>query len=182
MTGKRSQLENDVPMIRTVTPLEHHRLHIEFSSGSVLELNMENRLHTTRYHDLISNEVFCSAVTDGAKIIFDTNSGYVLEIFARETVDRAIRDPDGSMGILLVQPLEDGQLRLEMKNGSILMLDMEKRLHTIRYSSLKEPEVLKSARTDGENLFFGDVLKIDVEELTNLVLTIPPAVKRDETL
>ncbi len=69
-----------------------------------------------------------------------------------------------------------------MKNGSILMLDMEKRLHTIRYSSLKEPEVLKSARTDGENLFFGDVLKIDVEELTNLVLTIPPAVKRDETL
>ncbi|TWH57771.1 hypothetical protein DesLBE_2061 [Desulfitobacterium sp. LBE] len=170
-----------IPIIRTVTPLDHHRLHIGFGSGSVLELNMENRLCTNRYYELNDDAVFRSAVTDGSKIIFDTGTRFKLEIFARETVDRAIRDPDGGMGILRIQPLENGSLRLEMKSGSILMLNMENWLHTIRYSPLKEPEVLQSVSTDGENLFFGDILTIDLEELIMLAISIPPVVSEEES-
>lgn len=173
---------NKIPIIQTVTPLDNHLLHIEFGSGSVLELNMENRLCTTRYYDLNDDRVFRSAVTDGSKIIFDTGTGFELEIFARETVDRAIRDPDGSMGILHIQPLENGLFRLETKNGSILMLNMESWLQTTRYSPIKKQEVLQSVSTDGENLFFGDILKIHVEELTNLTLNLPPVVKEDEII
>lgn len=179
--GEKTQ-KKKLPIIRTVTPLDHRRLYIEFGSGSVLELNMENRLRTNRYYDLNDDTVFWSAVTDGSKIIFDTGSQFELEIFARETIDRAIRDPDGGMGILHIQPLENGSLRLEMKSGSILMLNMENWLHTISYSPLKESAALQSVSTDGENLFFGEVLKIDLEELIKLALTIPPAAKEGESI
>ncbi|HBC91977.1 MAG TPA: hypothetical protein DCZ10_03490 [Pelotomaculum sp.] len=178
MAGKKQ--EKDIPMIQTVTPLDHYRLHIELGSGSVLELNMENRLRTNRYCDLNSDAVFRSAVTDGTKIIFATGDNDELEIFAREAVGMAMKAPGESVCILHIQPLENGRLRLEMKSGSTLTLNMENRLHTIRYSPLKEPEVLQSVSTDGENLFFGDVLNIDAEELTNLALTVPPAVKENE--
>lgn len=179
MAGKKSLGKKDIPMIQTVTPLDHHRLHIEFGSGSVLELNMENRLGTNRYYDLNNETVFRSAVTDGAKIIFDMNPKYELDIFAREAMNMAMKAPGESMCILRVQPLENGRLRLEMKSGSILILNMENWLHTIRYSPLMAPEVFKSVSTDGESLFFGHILKIDAEELTNLALKIPPLIKEE---
>lgn len=182
MAGKKSRQEKDIPMIQTVTPLDHYRLHIEFGSGSVLELNMKNRLRTTRYYDLNSDALFRSAITDGTKIIFAAGSNDELEIFAREAVNMAMKAPGESMCILRIQPLDGVRLRLEMKSGSILMLNMANRLHTIRYSPLKEPEVLQAASTDGENLFLGDVLKIDAEELTNLALTVPPAGKENEAM
>ncbi len=182
MAGKNSGQKKDIPAIEAVTPLDRYRLYIRFGSGSILELNMANRLHTNRYYDLGNEAVFRSAITDGIKISFDTGAGYQLEIFARETLDRAIRDPDGSMGILHIQPLAKARLRLEMKNGSVLILNMANWLKTIRYSSLKEPEALQSVTTDGENLFFGDALKIDKEELINLALTVPPAGKEAEAI
>lgn len=157
MAGKIQKMK--IPIIRMVTPLDHHQLHIEFGSGSVLELNMENRLRTNRYYDLNNDAVFRSASTDGSKIIFDTGTRFELELYARETIDRSIRDPDGSMGIRHIWPLENGRFRLEMKSGSVLTLNMEHWLDTARYSPLKVPEVLQSVSTDGENLFFGDVLK-----------------------
>lgn len=170
-----------IPVIQTVTPFDYRKLHIEFGSGSVLDLNMENRLRTNRYYDLNDEGVFRSAVTDGSKLIFNTGSRFELEIHARETIDRAIRDPDGSMGILHIKPLENGSLRLEMKSGSILLLNMENWQHTIRYSPLKETEVLQSVSTDGENLFFGGVLTIDLEELIMLAISIPPVVREEES-
>lgn len=178
MAGVRLRQEKDIPTIEKVMPLKHHRLHIQFGSGSVLDLNMSNRLHTTRYYDLGDERIFRSATTDGVKISFDTGSDYKLEIFARETLDRAIRDLDGTMGIAHIRPLTKESLRLEMKNGSILTLNLAGWLDTSRYSPLKESAVLKSVATDGENLLFGDILKIDKEELTNLALTVPVAVKR----
>ncbi len=176
MAGIKSRQTKKIPTIQAVTPLDRHRLHIEFGSGSVLELNMENRLRTARYYDLNSDTVFGSAVTDGAKIIFDTGTNFDLEIFAREAVRLAMKSPDEINGIMRIQALESGRFRLEMKSGSILTLNMENHLHTIRYIPLQEPEVLQSVSTDGENLCFGQILKIDAEELTRLVLTVSPAV------
>lgn len=179
MAGKKSLEKKDIPMIQTVTPLDQHRLHIEFGSGSVLELNMENRLGTNRYYDLNNDTVFRSAVTDGAKIIFDMNPKYELDIFAREAMNMAMKAPGESMCILSVQPLGNNRLRLEMKSGSILILNMENWLDTVPYSPLKESEVLQSVSTDGEKLSFGHILKIEAEELTNLALKIPPLIKEE---
>lgn len=178
MTGRKSRQEKEIPTIRAVTPLDRRRLHIEFGSGSVLELNMENRLRTTRYYDLNSDAIFRSAATDGEKITFDTGTNFELEIFPREAVGLAMKSPDDVKGILRIQPLENGRLRLEMKSGSVLTLNLESRLHSIRDSSQKEPEVLLSVRADGENLLFGDALKIDEEELIRLTLAVPPSVER----
>lgn len=175
MIGRKSRQKQELPTILAVRPLDHHRLHIEFCSGSVLELNMEIRLRTNRYYDLNSDTVFRSAITDGEKIIFDTGTSFELEIFPRQAMSMARKLPGDSGGILLVQALESGRLRMEMKTGSILTLNMERRLHTIRYSPLKEPEVFQSVRTDGETLFFGDVLQIDEEELNLLTLRVPPS-------
>ncbi len=179
MAGKKSLEKKDIPMIQTVTPLDHHRLHIEFGSGSILELNMENRLGTNRYYDLNNDTVFRSAVTDGAKIIFDMNPKYELDIFPREAMSMALKAPGEAMCILQVLPLEKDRLRLDLKSGSILLLNMENWLPAIRYHPLQEPETLQSVSTDGENLFFGPILKIDPEELTNLALKIPPAIKEE---
>ncbi|MFT4107061.1 MAG: hypothetical protein QM657_15000 [Lacrimispora sp.] len=177
MGDKNIRQKKNTPMIRAVMPLDHHRLHIEFGSGNVLELNMENRLRTTRYYDLNSDEVFRSASTDGVKIMFHTGTNLELEIFPREAVRLAMKSPGEVMGILQTKLLESGRIWLEMKSGSILALNLNGWLGTNRYSPLKKPEVLQSISTDGEHLIFSDVLKIEEEELVRLTLMVPPPVE-----
>lgn len=176
MVGKESRQERALSTIQAVTPLDHRRLYIEFGSGSVLELNMENRLRAARYYDLNSDTVFRSAVTDGEKIIFDTGSDFELEIFARETMGLAMKPPDGVKRILRVQPVENGRLRLEMGSGSILILNLGGRPRTVGLHSPDASEGLTPVSTDGDNLIFGDSGTISLEELTLLALTAPPAV------
>ena len=43
MAGEASRQKQAFLTIQAVTPLDHRRLHIEFGSGSILELNMENQ-------------------------------------------------------------------------------------------------------------------------------------------
>lgn len=170
MEDEKSQRKKDSPVIRVINPSDRHRLHIEFTSGSILELNMENRLHTTRYYDLNIDTIFRSVSTDGEKIFFDTGSSFKLEILPREALHMAMKSPGDVMGILQIQSLEHGLLRLEMKSGSILTLNLKNRLQIPRYSLLKKPEILQSVSTDGENLIFGNILKIEEEELARLML------------
>ena len=178
MTGRRPR-KKKIPAIRTVTPLDRPRLHIEFGSGSVLELNMENRLRTTMYFDLSDASIFASAATDGGKITFDSESSFHVEIFPVQAIHLALTSPDGNNGIRRVLPLENGQLRLEIKPGSVLMLNMASWLHTIRYSPLKDAAVLQSVSTDGENLIFGDVLFMDEDEWGMLALSVPSSAEED---
>lgn len=164
-------------MIARVTPLDGYRLKIEFGSGSVLELNMENRLRTVRYYPLNDPRVFHSAATDGSKIIFDTQPKFELDIFAQEAADMALTPPDGGRAILQAQPLESCRIRLELGSGGALELNLENRLRTARYSPLEDGELFRSVTTDGENLIFGDILQIDGEELAGLALIAAQAGK-----
>ncbi|MDD3228123.1 MAG: hypothetical protein PHE09_02800 [Oscillospiraceae bacterium] len=168
-----------IPYVRAVTPMAHHRLYLEFGSGSVLDLSLEHRLRSARYYDLNDDRIFYSAVTDGSKIIFDTGTRFALELQADEAIERAVCEWDGTMTLPNIRLAENGQLRLEMENTSVLTLNMAYWLNTVRYSPLKESEVLQAVRTDGEALFFGGVLTISLQELTRLALTIPPAGKEE---
>lgn len=179
MAGKHPQKKRKVPAILRVTPLADHRLNIRFGGGSILELNMGNRLRTVRYYPLNETRVFHSAVTDGAKIIFDTGSKFELDIFTREAVSMALRPPGCGVSILRVSPMEKARIRLELLGGSVLELNLENQLHLARYSPLKDPALFRSVSTDGESLIFGDALRIDAEELTGLTLFLP-MVAREE--
>lgn len=181
MAGEESRQKQEFSTIQAVTPLDHRRLYIEFGSGSVLELNMENRLRAARYYDLNNDAVFRSAVTDGEKIIFDTGTNFELEIFARETMSLAMKSLYGAKSILRAQPLESGRLRLEMSSGSVLILNMGDRPRAIGQDAPDASEVLTTVSTDGEHLIFGNVQKINQEELTRLVLTATPSVGENAT-
>lgn len=171
MADKLLRRAKKIPMILSVSSLDGHRLHIEFGSRSLLELNMENRLRTTRYYPLNDPTVFHSASTDGSKISFETGTTFELEMFPREAVNIALRAPGEGMLILRVQPVENTRIRLFMASGSMLELNMESHLQTACYSRLKDAELFRSVRTDGESLIFGDILQINEEELTVLALT-----------
>ncbi len=78
-----------IPPILKVTPLAHYRLRLELGSGSILELNMENRLHTIRFCPLAESKVFFTVTTDGESLYF----GKALEITLREAMDLAMIPP-----------------------------------------------------------------------------------------
>lgn len=76
--------------------------------------------------------------------------------------------------ILRVTPLKNYKLRLELGSGSVLELDMENRLDTIRFCPLADPEVFASVTTDGRKLYFGNALEITAEEAMDLAMIPPP--------
>lgn len=162
-----------VPAILRVTPLEDFRLKVEFGSGSILELNMKNKLCTVRYYPLNDPQIFQTVATDSSKIIFDKQPKYELDIFAQDAVKIALLPTGGSKAILRVQPLKNWRIRLELSSGSILELNLEHYQHTVCHNPLKNAEIFQSVTTDGNNLLFGDTLQITGDELASLALTIP---------
>ena len=59
--------------------------------------------------------------------------------------------------IQAVEPLDDFVLLIDFTSGSRLLLDMKPHLDSIRFRSLKHPEVWKSAETNGVFVRFGSV-------------------------
>ena len=59
--------------------------------------------------------------------------------------------------IQAVEPLEDYVLLISFTSGSRLLLDLKPHLDTIRFRSLKRPEVWASAETNGVFVRFGPV-------------------------
>lgn len=57
-------------VITSVTALPGHRLRIMLRTGSVLELNMANRLNSTRYYPLRDEALMASVSTDGERLLF----------------------------------------------------------------------------------------------------------------
>ena len=84
-----SRSERQPPTILRVMPLEGFRLRLELGSGSVLELDMSNRLDTIRFCPLRELEVFQSVTTDGRRLYF----GRALEITAEEAMSLAMVPP-----------------------------------------------------------------------------------------
>ena len=56
-----------------------------------------------------------------------------------------------------VAPLADYILQVDFVSGSRLLLDMKPHLDSIRFRSLRRPEVWKSAETNGVFVRFGSV-------------------------
>lgn len=67
---KCRHIEEQPPAIGRVTPLPDYRLELQFTSGSLLILDMANRLDTIRYSPLADGNVFQSVTTDGDTLFF----------------------------------------------------------------------------------------------------------------
>ena len=83
MTGSAS---DRVPRITEVVPLKGKYLKLNLSTGSVLLLNMKNRLNTTRFYPLNDDTVFNSVTTDGFYLHFHTKPNYALDFTLREAL------------------------------------------------------------------------------------------------
>ncbi len=74
-----------MPTIICIRPMENYRMEVEFSNGSIVILNLENKLHTIRFSALRDRKLFESATTDGISILWNK----MLEISATEVFEIA---------------------------------------------------------------------------------------------
>jgi len=72
-----------------------------------------------------------------------------------------------------VTPMEDGWLQVEMESGSMVRLDMHRRLQSVRFGLLRNQEVFRSVATDGYRLIFyqdgREVLEIPADTFMDLL-------------
>lgn len=66
-------------------------------------------------------------------------------------------------------PQEDYRLEVKLDNGSSVTLNLESRLHTVRFGILEDKELFKQATTDGSYIYWGDLIEISATEVFQLV-------------
>ena len=59
-------------------------------------------------------------------------------------------------GLLKVQPMSDYRLELMFGNGSRAVVNMAKRVQTVRFSKLASPTLFATARAEGEKVVWSD--------------------------
>lgn len=70
-----------------------------------------------------------------------------------------------------IAPLENYHLFLEMTTGSIAIIDISKRFHSIRFAALQDKKLFQTAVTNGNYVIWGDgLIKVDVKELLDILL------------
>lgn len=83
----------DEAVITGVTALPGHRLRIELRTGSVLELNMANRLDSTRFYPLRDEALMRTVTTDGGYLLFGSAPDFELKLSVRMAVLMALNQP-----------------------------------------------------------------------------------------
>ena len=66
-------------------------------------------------------------------------------------------------------PLENYRLEVRLDNGSSVILNLESRIHTVRFGLLEDKELFKRAATDGNFIRWDNNVEISVNELFQLV-------------
>jgi len=67
-----------------------------------------------------------------------------------------------------VVPKEDYRLEVQLDNGSSITLNLESRLHTVRFGMLSDKRFFKTATTDGICIRWDNKLEISVNEVFQL--------------
>ncbi|TGE39443.1 DUF2442 domain-containing protein [Desulfosporosinus fructosivorans] len=67
-----------------------------------------------------------------------------------------------------VVPKEDYRLEVQLDNGSCVTLNLESRLHTVRFGMLSDKQFFKTATTDGICIRWGNKIEISVNEVFQL--------------
>jgi hypothetical protein len=67
-----------------------------------------------------------------------------------------------------VIPREEYCLEVQLDNGSIVILNLECRLKTIRFGILSDIELFRRASTDGSYIYWDNNIEISVNEVFEL--------------
>jgi hypothetical protein len=60
--------------IKAILPMEAYRLFMEMESGSMVIVDLSNKLHTAKYAELADESFFKAAVTDGNYVTWNKGS------------------------------------------------------------------------------------------------------------
>ncbi len=73
--------------------------------------------------------------------------------------------------IKAILPMKDYHLFMEMESGSMIIVDLSKKLHTAKYAELADEFIFNAAATDGNYVTWGKgSLRVTVNELMEVVL------------
>ena len=61
-----------------------------------------------------------------------------------------------SNALIAVYPLGGYCLQLIFRNGSTAMINMENRIHTVRFSKLASPELFRTVQAAGDEIIWSD--------------------------
>jgi len=70
--------------------------------------------------------------------------------------------------IIEVIPSDDWLLTIHLDDNSTITLDLKKKLHTARFSLLRNREAFNAAKTDGNAVHWPDGLSLDIGEILEL--------------
>jgi len=68
-------------------------------------------------------------------------------------------------------PGDDYLLTICLDNNHSITLDIKNKLHTIRFSELRDKQVFNAAKTDGKQVYWPSGLSIAVNEIMEIVAT-----------
>ena len=75
--------------------------------------------------------------------------------------------------LIAVKPLPDYRLELVFQNGSTAVVNMERRIRTLRYACLAPAQVFSTARAEGDKVVWQDgetIFGVDCTELLDAML------------
>jgi len=58
---------------------------------------------------------------------------------------------------------------INFENGHSVTIDMKKKLHTIRFSELRDEQVFNAAKTDGKSVHWPGGISITISEIMEIV-------------
>ena len=67
-----------------------------------------------------------------------------------------------------VIPKDEYRLEIQLENGSAVVLDFSRRLHTVRFGMLADKVFFKAAITDGDFIRWKNRIEISVSEVFQL--------------
>lgn len=71
--------------------------------------------------------------------------------------------------IKAVHVQKEYQLEVRLDNGSNIVLNMQPKLHTMRFGLLRNPEFFQCAETDGSMIFWEGKVEISISEVFEMI-------------
>ncbi len=68
-----------------------------------------------------------------------------------------------------VHTQKDYRLEVILDNGSNIVLNMQPKLHTMRFGLLRNPEFFQCAKTDGSMIFWNQKVELSISEVFEMI-------------
>ena len=70
--------------------------------------------------------------------------------------------------IISIRPMDGYFMEVKFSNGSTVILNLEKKLRTVRFSPLRDKGLFQSAATDGNSIRWNELIEISATEVFDI--------------